>query len=110
MPASVVIIAIYKDVCEAADGEDLLCEREPHNDHDQYAVPVKKKGGIIGHLPRKIGRVCSLPLQRGDKIGCTATGKRQYARYLPPDSPEQSHKMAKWLIVVHWDLEARFLV
>lgn len=99
---------IYKDIWETADGEELLCEREPHNDHDRYAVAVKKKGGIIGHLPRKIARVCSLLLRRGDTIRCTARGKRQYSRDLPQGgvevpcslhfqgTPRETHKLKFW--------------
>ena len=39
---------------EAVDREELLCEREPHNDHDRYAVAMKKKGGI--HVLVSFGR------------------------------------------------------
>ena len=44
---------VYKEIWEAAAGEVLMCEREPHNALDRYAVAVKKTGTIIGHLPRK---------------------------------------------------------
>ena len=36
-----------------------MCERDPENASDQYAVAVKNEGTIIGHLPRKVSRVCS---------------------------------------------------
>ena len=42
---------------------------------DRYAVAVIKEGTIIGHLPRKVSRVCSLFLQRGS----TVTGRRKYS-------------------------------
>ena len=74
---------------EAADGEELLCEREPHNDHDQYAVAVKKKGGI--HVSCQLWLLRVVPFQ-------------------PLDSPSQSYEMANWLILFPWDLEAHFLV
>ncbi len=57
---------MYKDVWAASIGEVLMCEREPHNALDRYAVAVKKTGTIIGHLPRKLSRVCSLFATRGD--------------------------------------------
>ena len=74
---------------EAVDGEELLCELEPHNNHDRYVVAVKKKGGI--HVSCQLWPLRVAPFQ-------------------PPDSPSQSHEMANWLIVAPWDLEARFLV
>ena len=49
---------IYKDVWEAAVGEVLACLREPDNDADRYAVAVKKDAFVIGHLPRKMSRMC----------------------------------------------------
>ena len=41
-------------------GEVLHCEREPTNSRNRYAVAVKKDKIAIGHLPRKVSRVCSL--------------------------------------------------
>ena len=41
---------VYRDVLEAAVGEELACEREPRNAHDRYAVAVKRWGVIIGHM------------------------------------------------------------
>ena len=35
---------VYKEVCEAAVGEALVCEREPKNTSDRYTVAVKKEG------------------------------------------------------------------
>ena len=48
---------------EAVVGESLVCERDPENASDRYAVAVKNEGTIIGHLPRKVSRVCSLFLR-----------------------------------------------
>ena len=45
-------------------GESLVCERDPENASDRYAVAVKKEGTIMGHLPQKVLRVCSLFLRR----------------------------------------------
>jgi len=38
----------------------------------------EKDGIIIGHLPRKVLRLCSLFLRRGGCISCVVTGRRQY--------------------------------
>ena len=48
----------------AAIGEELECDREPENSSDQYAVAVKRSTVVIGHLLRKLSRVCSLFLRR----------------------------------------------
>ena len=66
---------IYGEVWEASLGDDLTCEREPDNAADRYAVAVKKEGRTVGHLPRKLSRVCSLFLRRGVTIDCTGTGR-----------------------------------
>ena len=34
---------------------------------------------IIGHLPRKLSRVCSLFLRRGGVISCAVTGGHRYS-------------------------------
>ena len=41
----------------AAIGESL---GEPTNTIDQYTVAVIRSGLVVGHLPKKIVRVCSL--------------------------------------------------
>ena len=56
-----------------------MCEREVGNDKDRYATAVIKEGTIVGHLPKRISRVCSLFLLRGGSIMCTVVGSRQYS-------------------------------
>ena len=65
---------------DAAVGEELLREREPLNAQDQYAVAVKREGIIIGHLPRKISRLCLLFLRQGGVLLCTVTGGIRYTQ------------------------------
>ena len=60
-------------------GEDLICLREPFNSVNRYAVCVKKDDNIVGHLPKKILRICSLFLRRGGSINCIVTGRRRYS-------------------------------
>ena len=74
---------VYKEVWAAAVGEELVCEREPDNASDRYAVAVKREGTIVGHLPRKITRVCSLFLRLGSSITCTVISHRRYSSDLP---------------------------
>ena len=55
-----------------------MCQREPTNEKDRYAVALKQAGTIVGHLPKRISRMCSLFL-RGGEIICTVTGSRRYS-------------------------------
>ena len=45
---------VYKDIWNAALGEELQCQRERGNSSDLYAVAVLKDRTIVGHLPRKM--------------------------------------------------------
>ena len=74
---------VYKDIWAEAIGEELVCIREPTNTADRYAVAVLRRETIIGHLPRKISKVCSLFLRRGGSIRCTVTGSRRHSSDLP---------------------------
>ena len=47
--------------------EELLCKREPRNDHNRYAVSLKKKGGI--HVSCQLWALCDLLI-----LNCTARG------------------------------------
>ena len=57
-------------VWAAAVDKELVCEREMDNSYDLYAVAVKRMGNIIGHLPRKLSKLCSLFLRRGGAMVC----------------------------------------
>ena len=74
---------IYKEVWNPVVGEVPLCERELHKAADQYSVAITKGGVVIGHLPCKISRLCSLFLWRGGTIDCLVTGVRRYSVDLP---------------------------
>ena len=74
---------VYRHIWSTAVGEVLLCEREPTNSRDRYAVVVKKDDVAIGHLPRKVSRVCSLFMRRGGSISCRVSGRRRYSSDLP---------------------------
>ena len=74
---------IYMSTWDAIIGKELPCERETGNERDRYSVAVKKDGMIIGHLPRKISRPCSLFLRRRNRITCCVMGYRRYSLDLP---------------------------
>ena len=70
---------VHKKIWREAIGEELECDREPENSCDCYAVCVKRSEVIIGHLPRKLLRVCLLFLRRGGVISCAVTGGHRYS-------------------------------
>ena len=53
---------------DASIGEMLQCKSDSHNSHDRYAISVMKDEITVGHLPRKLSRMCSLFLRRGGKF------------------------------------------
>ncbi len=56
---------VYEELWDAAIGEELECRRERGNAVDAYAVAVIKDGTIVGHLPQRISRLCTLFIRRG---------------------------------------------
>ena len=48
-------LPVFTVFTEAALGEELMCEREPHNQRDHYAVAVKNGtwGAVVGHFTKK---------------------------------------------------------
>ena len=53
---------VYKTIWEAAVGEELECGGERGNRVDRYAVAlvvVVKDEAVVGHVPRKISRMCN---------------------------------------------------
>ena len=56
---------ICKEIWDAAAGEALVCQREPQNGRDRYAVVVKKEGTVIGHLPRNFS---TAPWDQGHRL------------------------------------------
>ena len=74
---------VYQGIWLANVGEIVECRREPENSRDRYAVAVTKDDAIIGHLPRRISKICSLFLRRGGSIQCRVSRSRQYSADLP---------------------------
>ena len=74
---------IYRDIWTPALDKTLECEQQTGNPHDRYAVSTIRQGAIVGHVPKKISRLCSLFLGRGGSITATITGVRQRSYDLP---------------------------
>ena len=74
---------VYKQIWQASIGEELECRRQISNVVDRYAVCTMKDDEIVGHLPQKISRLCSLFLCRGGSIRCQITGNRRHSVDLP---------------------------
>ena len=74
---------IYKEKWDPVIGEVVQCEREPRNAADRYSVAVTRGAVVVGHLPQRISRLCSLFLRWGGTIDCVTTGARRYSLDLP---------------------------
>ena len=72
---------VYGEKWTAVLGEELNCEREIGNVVDRYAVAVKKPdmGETVGHVPKRISRMCSSFLQQGYALTATVTGQHRYS-------------------------------
>ncbi len=68
---------IYQEIWHPVVGEELECIREVTNVVDRYAVAVIKNAQVVGHLPKKISRICTLFIRRGGTIICRVTGRRR---------------------------------
>ena len=68
---------IYYPVWTSYVEEQLVCIREPLNSIDRFAVAVKKDDSVVGHLPKKISKICLLFLRRRGSIRCRVTGSRR---------------------------------
>ena len=74
---------VYQGLWEPVVGEELQCQRDTVNTKDPYAVSVKTGQTVVGHLPQKVSRLCSLFIRRGGSIICKPTGRRKYSSDLP---------------------------
>ena len=55
---------------------------------DPYAIGVMKGREVVGHVPRKISRMCAVFLSNGGTITCIVSGSRRYSRDLPQGGME----------------------
>lgn len=68
---------VYKSTWTPYIGEILRGEVEENNEHDKYAVSIKKDGEIVGHIPRSLSKLANFFLRHHGSIKCTVTGKRR---------------------------------
>ena len=61
-------------------GEVLVCEREVGNQHDRYAVALKKHGEIVGHVPQNLSRPCYYGMLAGCRMHGRVAGARGNTR------------------------------
>ena len=83
-PSCVRCYHIYKDAWNPTIGDELDCLRDCANvigNAVSVIDPLTK--AIVGHLPKKISKVCSLFLHRGGTVRCEVTGGRNYSCDLP---------------------------
>ena len=76
---------VYRIMWEAVVSEELECRRERGNQVDRSAVAVAKEDMVVGHIPQKISRLCSLFLRCGGAVTCHVTGMKRYSTDLPHD-------------------------
>ena len=78
---------MYEEDWIAVLGEELSCDREIGNVIDRYTVAVKKDSGeTVGHVPKKISRMCSSFLQQGYALTAIVTGRRRCHTWYPEAS------------------------
>ena len=61
-------------------GETLICEMEPDNTKDQYAVKITSSGRVVGHVPRVLSKILTFVLAAGSKVEATLTGPLKNTR------------------------------
>jgi len=74
---------IHKNIWNPSLGEELTCSREVENTQDPFAVAVKRRTTIVGHVPRRISAACALFIERKGTITCKITGSRCFSADLP---------------------------
>ena len=78
---------IYQTIWAATIGEELLCEREPHNASDRYAVAVVKDTAVVGHLPRNISRAARCSIYEVEVFG---------VEFVDTESTQRTYHKEEW--------------
>ena len=68
---------IYKSTWTPHIGQVLQTATESGNEHDRFAVAVRKDDNTVGHMPREISKVAWYFLQHGGEIICEILGRRK---------------------------------
>ena len=51
---------VYRRIWSVTIGEKLVCKRKFSNVVDRYVVGILKDDVVVGHLSKKIAKICSL--------------------------------------------------
>ena len=84
---------IYQNIWSAEVDEHFVCEREPLNSSDRYAIEVLTEGRISGVAGGQLSRILSLFLLENGTIDCVVIGGRRYSSDLPQGGLEIPYKL-----------------
>ena len=87
---------IYKSVWTPFIGEELYLEPEESNEHDEYAVAVRKDGETVGHAP-VLSRILWYFLKHAGEITCDHWEKKAWARL---GSSMHIYVYVRWICLV----------
>ena len=73
---------VNKFVWTTVIGEELYLEPEESNEHDEYAVTVRKVGKTVGHTPCSFSRISWYVLKHAGEIRCVIPGVKSDPRRL----------------------------
>ena len=74
----------YRSIWDPVLRSKYLCQREPNNEVDKFAVAVMNNGAVVGHIPKKISQPISRFLEtKESSVVCEVTGGQQFTRDHP---------------------------
>ena len=82
---------VYQKEWEAEIGSKLTAQYETRPGalvQDEYAIALKQKNVIVGHIPKFLSKITHFYLKYGGDLLVEIIGKRQYSRDLPQGGME----------------------
>ena len=82
---------VYQKEWKAEIGSKLTAQYETRPGalvQDKYAIALKQKDVIVGHIPKFLSKITCFYLKYGGDLLVEITGKRQYSRDLPQGGME----------------------
>ena len=82
---------VYQKEWEAEIGSKLTAQYETRPGalvQDKYAIALKQKDVIVGHIPKFLSKITYFYLKHGGDLLVEIIGKRRYSRYLPQGKME----------------------
>ena len=73
---------IYKSIWTPVVGDILCVNEETSNEHDDFAVCVRKEGTIVGHVPVEYSRIFYFFLLHNGRISCEVIGHQKHGKGL----------------------------